>query len=92
MKRSVHDEDKKELSRVKANNTEMLLKAIPKETAPEAVQKRYDAPTKVILLIMIKYQPGRRREQEALLQKISCSEACWSDESTHHIEDVEKED
>ena len=47
-------------SKVKAIITEMVLKAIPKEVVTEAVQKRYDDPTKVTLLIMRKYQPGSR--------------------------------
>ena len=60
--------------------TEMLLKAIPKDIATEAVQKRYNDPIKVTLLIMIRHQPGNRKEKEALLQQISCSGVCWSDD------------
>ena len=29
---------------------------------------------------MIEYQPGVRREKEALVQLTSCPEACWSDD------------
>ena len=52
------DANNKEFSRVKTIITEMPLKAIPKEIVTEAAQKRYDDPTKVTLLITIKYQPG----------------------------------
>ena len=74
------DANTEEFSRVKAIITEIDLKTIPKEIVAEAVQKSYDDPTKVMLLIMIKYQPGSRREKEALLQQISCPEFCGSDE------------
>ena len=60
--------------------TEMLLKAIPKDVATEAAQKRHNDPIKVMLLIVIKYQPGSRKEKETLLQQISCPEVCWSDD------------
>ena len=56
--------------------TEMLLKAIPKDLASEAITKRLDNPTKILLLIMVKYQPGGRKEREALLSQITNPEAC----------------
>ena len=59
-----HEEaDKEEFSRVKAFITEMILKAIPKDVVTEAVQKRYNDPIQVMLLIMIKYLPGSRNER-----------------------------
>ena len=48
----------------------MILKAIPKEIVTEAIQKRYKDPIQVMLLIMIKYQPGSRREREVILNQI----------------------
>ena len=74
------DENKKKRSKVKAIITDMLLKATPKDIVTEAAQKRYDDPIKVTLFMVIKYQPGNRREKEAVLQRISCPEACWSDD------------
>ena len=56
------------------------MNAIPKDIVTVAEQKRYNDPIKVMLLIMIKYQPGNRREKETLLQQISCPEACWSED------------
>ena len=58
----------------------MVQNAIPKDIATEAAQKRRNDPIKVTLLIMIKHQPGNRKEKEALLQQISCPEACWSED------------
>ena len=48
----------------------MILKVIPKDIVTEAVQKRYKDPIQVMLLIMIKYQPGSRKEREAILNQI----------------------
>ena len=31
-------------------------------------------------MIMVKYQPGSRKEKEALLQQISSPEVCWNEE------------
>ena len=56
---------RKKYSKVRAIIAEMLLKAIPKHIAAGAAQKRRNDPIKVMLLIMIKYQPGSRREKEA---------------------------
>jgi hypothetical protein len=57
--------------------TEMLLKAIPKDLAAEAITKRLDNPLKILLLIMVKYQPGGRKEREAILNQITNPEVCW---------------
>ena len=83
-KEFIDDEEanREEFSRVKAIIHEMLLKAIPKDIVTEAVQKRYKDPIQVMLLIMIKYQPGSRREKEALLQQIGCPEIGWNEEKT----------
>ena len=67
---------KEEYSKVKAIINEMLLKAIPKDLVIEALQKRYENPTRVRLMIMAKYQPGSKREKEALLKQIANPEAC----------------
>ena len=58
----------------------MLLKAAPKDLVTEAVQKRHDDPMKVMLMIMVKYQHGSRKERESLLQRITNPEACWNEE------------
>ena len=55
----------------------MLLKAIPKDLVTEAV---HEDPMKVMLMIMVKYQPGSKKEKEALLQQITNPEACWHEE------------
>jgi hypothetical protein len=60
--------------------TEMLLRAIPKNLAAEAITKRLDNPLKITLLIVIKYQPGGRKEREAILTQITNPEACWSED------------
>jgi hypothetical protein len=65
------DANKEEFSRLKAIITEMLLKAIPQEIVTEAVQKRYDNPTKVTLLIMIKYQPGSQNKRKRSCSKLA---------------------
>ena len=65
-----HEEaDKEEFSKVKAIIHEMILKALPKEMVTEAIQKRYKDPIQVMLLIMIKYQPGSRKEKEVILNQ-----------------------
>ena len=58
------EEKKEEYSKVRAIITEMLLKAIPKDKATVAAHKRYNHPIKVTLLIMMKYQPGSRKERK----------------------------
>ena len=59
-------EKKEKHEKTRSIITEMLLKAIPKDLASEAIAKRLDNPTKILLLIMVKYQPGGRKEREAL--------------------------
>ena len=51
----------------------MLLKSMPKDLAAEAITKRLENPMKILLMVMIKYQPGGRREREALLSQITQS-------------------
>ena len=76
-----HEEaDKEEFSRVKAIIHEMILKALPKEIVTEAVQKRYKDPTQVMLLIMIKCQPGSRKEREVILKRIGYPEVGWNED------------
>ena len=76
-----HEEaDKEEFSRVKAIIHEMILKALPKEVVTEAIQKRYKDPIQVMLLIMIKYQPGSRKEREVILNQIGYPEVGWTEE------------
>ena len=58
----------------------MIMKALPKELMTEAVQKRYATPEAVMLMIMVKYQPGTRKEKEALLQQIQNPESCYNQE------------
>ena len=55
--------DKEEYSRVKAIIMEMILKAIPKDLAAEAITKRIDDPMVVLLFIVIKFQPGSRNKR-----------------------------
>ena len=65
-----HEEaDKEENAKAKATIHEMILKAIPKEIATEATQRRFDEPIKLMLLITIKYQAGSRQEKEAILNQ-----------------------
>ena len=71
---------KEEYSKVKATIQEMIMKALPKGLKTEAVQKRYATPEAVMLMIMVKYQPGTRKEKEALLQQIQNPESCWKEE------------
>ena len=73
-------EESKDYEKVRAVTMEMLLKAMPKDLAAEAITKRLDNPLKVLLLIMIKYQPGSRKEREAILNQITNPEACWTDD------------
>ena len=70
---------KEEYSKVKATIQEMIMKALPKELMTEAVQKRYATPEAVMLMIMVKYQRGTRKEKEALLQQIQNPESCWKE-------------
>ena len=56
------------------------MKALRKALMTEAVQKRYATPEAVMLMIMVKYQPGTRKEKEALLQQIQNPESCWKEE------------
>jgi hypothetical protein len=44
----------------------MLLKAFPNDLSAEAITKRLEDPTKTLLFVMLKYQPGGRKEREAL--------------------------
>ena len=44
----------------------MIMKALPKGLITAAVQKRYSDPEAVMLMVMVKYQPGTRKEKEAL--------------------------
>jgi hypothetical protein len=55
---------KQEYSKVKAVIKEMIMKAIPTILMTEAVQKRYEEPEDLILMIMVKYQPGTKKEKE----------------------------
>jgi len=76
-----HEEaDKEEFSRVKAVIHEMILNALPKEMVTEAIQKRHKDPIQVMLLIMIKYQPGSRKEREVILNQIGYPEVGWTEE------------
>ena len=61
---------KDDYTKVKSIIYEMVMKALPKGLRTEAIQKRYSDPEAVMLMIMIKYQPGSRKEKEALLQQI----------------------
>ena len=76
----------------KATIQEMIMKALPKGLMTEAVQKRYATPEAVTLMIMVKYQPGTRKEKKALLQQIQNPESCWKEKNTKQSEDVEKTD
>jgi hypothetical protein len=77
-----HEEaDKEEFARVKAIIHEMILKALPKEIVTEAIQKRYKDLIQMMLFLMIKYQPGSRKEREVILHQIGFPEAGWNEES-----------
>jgi hypothetical protein len=71
---------KQEYLKVKAVIREMLTKAIPKNLMIEAVLKRYEYPTEVMLIIMMKYQPGNKKEKGALLQQIQNPQESWTEE------------
>ena len=74
------EEKAKEYTKVRSVIAEMLLKALPKDLSAEAITKRLEDPMKILLLVMIKYQPGGRREREALLNQITNPESCWTEE------------
>ena len=56
------------------------MKALPKDMVTEAIQKRYKDPIQVMLLSMIKYQPGSRKEREVILNQIGYPEVGWNEE------------
>ena len=58
----------------------MIMKALPKSLKTEAVQKRLSNPETVMLMVMVKYQPGTRKEKEALLQQIQYPSQSWKKE------------
>ena len=58
----VEEETDPRLSKVRSVITEMLLKALPKDLSAEAITKRLDDPMKILHFIMVKYQPGGRKE------------------------------
>jgi hypothetical protein len=72
--------DKDGYSKVRATIQEMIMKALPKGLKTDAIQKRCGTPEAVMLMIMIKYQPGTRKEKEALLDKIQNPESCYNQE------------
>ena len=72
----------KDYEKLRSVVTEMLLKALPKSLAAEAITKRLDNPLKILLMILIKYQPGGRKEKEAILHQITNPEVCWNEEKT----------
>jgi hypothetical protein len=74
------EESDENYAKVRSVITEMLLKAIPKDLASEIITKRFEDPMKILLVIMIKYQPGGRKERGALLQQITYPEACWKED------------
>jgi hypothetical protein len=76
----VPEEKAKEYGKVRTVVAEMLLKALPKDLSAEAITKRLEDPMKILLFVMIKYQPGGRREREALLNQITNPEYCWAEE------------
>ena len=71
---------KEEYSKVKSVIQEMIMKALPKSLRTEAVQKRCSDPEAIMLMVMVKYQPGTRKAKEALLQQIQNPEECWNEE------------
>jgi hypothetical protein len=82
---------KDEYTKVKSVIQEMITKALPKGLRTEAVQKRYSDPEATMLMIMIKYQPGSRKEKEALLQQIQEPPQSWQKgRSIVQLEVVEK--
>ena len=74
------EEKATEYAKVRTVVAEMLLKALPKDLAAEAITKRLEDQMKILLFVMIKYQPGGRREQEALHNQITHPEVCWTEE------------
>ena len=74
------EEKATEYAKVRTVVAEMLLKALPKDLAAEAITKRLEDPMTILLFVMIKYQPGGRREREALLNQITHPEGCWTEE------------
>ena len=56
------------------------MKALPKGLKIEAIQKRCATPEAAMLMIMVKYQPGTRKEKEALLEQIQNPESCYNQE------------
>ena len=77
-----HEEaDKEECAKVRTTIHKMILKAIPKDIATEVTQRRFEEPIKVMLLIMIRYQPGSRKEKEAILNQIGSPEVVgWTED------------
>ena len=76
---------------MKAIIREMLMKAIPKELAAEATQKRLENPAEIMLMIMVKYQPGTQKEKEALLRQIICPKVSDTQEQTlKSLKDLKK--
>jgi hypothetical protein len=71
---------KDEYTKVKAIIREMIMKALPKDLMIEAVQKRREDPTEIMLMVMVKYQPGSRSDKTALLNHIQSPEVCWKEE------------
>ena len=71
---------KEEYAKTKAVIQEMIMKALPKSLMTEAVQKRYSNPEAVMLMVIVKYQPGTRKEKEALLQQIQYPSQSWKKE------------
>ena len=67
-------------AKVRLTITEMILRAIPKELASEAITKRLEDPLKILMFIIVKYQPGGRKEREAILSQITNPEACWTED------------
>ena len=65
------EEKATEFAKVQTVIAEMLLKSMPKDLTAEAITKRLEDRMKILLMVMIKYQPGGRREREALLSQIT---------------------
>ena len=74
------EEKATEFAKVRTVLADMLLKSMPKDLAAEAITKRLEDLMKILLAVMIKYQPLGRREREALLSQITQPEYCWSEE------------
>lgn len=54
---------KEEYSKVKAVIQEAIMKAFPKYLMTESVQKRHGDLAAAMLVVMVKYQPGTRKEK-----------------------------